>query len=214
MHRDNWRMLIFVLDHYPIMSEMITMMISKVQPGSKIIVAHTFKQLNSLIRKHKNPAFVFIEPKSTGCLGALSVAYISEILPNAKIILITDFMPNENSDIYFENGTHLIIEKISGAKKIIAELREIFKEKNEFTELNTNYKAILKITKRLHQLIHLLDLGLSNQEIALQMGIKPNSVKTHLHRLYKILNVNNRLQALNFARKNGWVNGANLTFLL
>jgi DNA-binding NarL/FixJ family response regulator len=46
------------------------------------------------------------------------------------------------------------------------------------------------------KVMRLLDKGLSNKAIAVQLGVSGNTVKFHLKNIYKKLNVHNRLEAV------------------
>ncbi|MGF1698513.1 LuxR C-terminal-related transcriptional regulator [Vibrio lamellibrachiae] len=59
-----------------------------------------------------------------------------------------------------------------------------------------------KLTKREQQIIKLLGNGDTNVEIADKLFVSENTVKTHLHNVFKKINVKNRLQALIWAREN------------
>jgi len=59
-----------------------------------------------------------------------------------------------------------------------------------------------KLTKREQQIIKLLGSGASNIEIADQLYVSENTVKTHLHNVFKKINAKNRLQALIWAKNN------------
>ena len=60
-----------------------------------------------------------------------------------------------------------------------------------------------KLSKRQKQLIIMLDRGLSNREIADELGISEHTVKVHLWRLFRRLGVKSRTQAVHFARTHG-----------
>ncbi|EEY99664.1 transcriptional regulator VpsT [Vibrio sp. RC586] len=59
-----------------------------------------------------------------------------------------------------------------------------------------------KLTKREQQIIKLLGSGSSNIEIADKLFVSENTVKTHLHNVFKKINAKNRLQALIWAKNN------------
>ncbi|HCH5920402.1 helix-turn-helix transcriptional regulator, partial [Vibrio parahaemolyticus] len=44
--------------------------------------------------------------------------------------------------------------------------------------------------------------GASNQQIAEQLFVSENTVKTHLHNIFKKIDVKNRVQALIWAKEN------------
>lgn len=59
--------------------------------------------------------------------------------------------------------------------------------------------GMLELSSRQRQILVLLRKGLSNNEICSKLGITENTVKVHLRNIYKILNVSNRIEALNAA---------------
>lgn len=66
---------------------------------------------------------------------------------------------------------------------------------------NTTAIRALGITEREFAALELLALGQSNKEIALVMKVSPNTVKTHVTRLYEKLEVHSRVQAVRAARE-------------
>ncbi|MCF6450669.1 LuxR C-terminal-related transcriptional regulator [Vibrio sp. MMG022] len=66
--------------------------------------------------------------------------------------------------------------------------------------VNKSMSAIL--TKREQQIITFLSMGASNQQIAEQLFVSENTVKTHLHNIFKKIDVKNRVQALIWAKEN------------
>lgn len=61
-------------------------------------------------------------------------------------------------------------------------------------------KSDITLTQREHEIIGLLLLGRSNQEIANELFLSAHTVKTHIYKLYKKINVKNRVQALHWAQ--------------
>lgn len=59
-----------------------------------------------------------------------------------------------------------------------------------------------RLTRREQQIIKLLGSGASNIEIADKLYVSENTVKTHLHNVFKKINAKNRLQALIWAKSN------------
>jgi ATP/maltotriose-dependent transcriptional regulator MalT len=61
----------------------------------------------------------------------------------------------------------------------------------------------LGISQREHEILQLLARGYSNQEIANQLYISLNTVKTHLSNLYVKLDVGRRTQAVQAGQQRG-----------
>lgn len=60
--------------------------------------------------------------------------------------------------------------------------------------------AALQVTDREYEILQLLTEGLSNQEIANQLFVSINTVKSHVAQLYGKLNVSRRTQAVQKAK--------------
>lgn len=68
-------------------------------------------------------------------------------------------------------------------------------------EKNDAAIASLGISPREYETLELLANGLTNKEIARKLEVSPNTVKTHLARLYEKLNVQRRTQAIQKAKE-------------
>lgn len=62
-----------------------------------------------------------------------------------------------------------------------------------------------KLSRRQKELLPLLNLGLSNREVADHLNLSEHTVKVHLWRFFKKMNVSNRTQLLYLARLHGWI---------
>lgn len=70
---------------------------------------------------------------------------------------------------------------------------------------NARAQASLGITEREREVLQLLAAGRSNKEIARRLGLSPNTVKTHVARLFEKLQVARRTEAVGLARELGIV---------
>lgn len=67
-------------------------------------------------------------------------------------------------------------------------------------EKNRQALAYLGISEREYQVLELLALGHTNKGIAERLFVSPNTIKTHLARLYQKLDVSRRTQAIQKAK--------------
>ena len=75
---------------------------------------------------------------------------------------------------------------------------------SDFTP-NDRAQASLGITEREREVLQLLADGRSNKEIAARLELSPNTVKTHVARLFEKLQVARRTEAIQLARELGLV---------
>ncbi len=72
-------------------------------------------------------------------------------------------------------------------------------------EPNLRAQASLGITEREYEVLRLLAAGRSNKEIAARLKLSPNTVKTHIARLYEKLEAARRTEAILRARELGLI---------
>ena len=72
-------------------------------------------------------------------------------------------------------------------------------------EPNLRAQASLGITEREYEVLRLLASGRSNKEIAARLQLSPNTVKTHIARLYQKLEAARRTDAVLRARELGLI---------
>ncbi|MDH4473013.1 MAG: LuxR C-terminal-related transcriptional regulator [Fluviicola sp.] len=85
--------------------------------------------------------------------------------------------------------------KLTKPKTVIVE-RQVFVATNADFQLNETVLTELGISKRELEVLELMALGCSNQEIANRLFVSLNTVKTHSSRLFEKLEVNRRTQAI------------------
>ena len=93
-----------------------------------------------------------------------------------------------------------ITKKLSKPRTILLE-KEVLVPANGSFELNTSAATELGLSKRELEVLALMAAGLSNQEIAEQLFVSLNTVKTHLSNVFLKLEVQRRTQAVEKARR-------------
>ncbi|SKB85834.1 response regulator transcription factor [Dyadobacter psychrophilus] len=78
--------------------------------------------------------------------------------------------------------------------------KEVFIDTKEF-RFNAQEQARLGLSKRELEVLGLISEGLSNQEIAAQLFVSLNTVKTHSSRLFEKMEVKSRTQAVEKAKR-------------
>ncbi len=68
--------------------------------------------------------------------------------------------------------------------------------------MNSSSTKSTILTSRQTEILALVSVGATNDEIADKLYLSPHTVKTHLYNIFKKINVPNRLQAALWAAKN------------
>ncbi len=89
-------------------------------------------------------------------------------------------------------------------KKEVLVIKEVPVTTEHFV-LNETKLDELRITKRELEILQLIALGLSNQEIAEKLFVSENTVKTHSSRLFDKLSAKRRTQAVQIAKQHSLI---------
>ena len=101
------------------------------------------------------------------------------------------FYEKDNVDVISEGVKKIIDGEMWLSRKITNDLISIYRSKQ-----NGILTSSVSLTTREKEILKLLSLGASNIDIANTLFVSENTVKTHLHNVFKKLNVKNRLQAM------------------
>lgn len=133
---------------------------------------------------------------------ALSLLLLLHVFLKFQLLMVT-----HQDDVYI--GAIAVIftllgiwvaQKIATPKTVIVE-KEVFFSVPATFSINQKEIDERKISKREIEVLQLMALGLSNQEIADQLFVSLNTVKTHSSNLFEKLEVKRRTQAVETAKK-------------
>jgi DNA-binding NarL/FixJ family response regulator len=136
-----------------------------------------------------------------GVKGTSAVSEVKKMYGEVPLVVISSMPAGEAEETCIEAGADLYIEKSTPAAEITAAIQGLFAAENPDEEVVV--AGDTKLSKRQKQLIVMLDRGLSNRDIATELEISEHTVKVHLWRLFRRLNVKSRTQTLHFARTHG-----------
>lgn len=192
-------MSIFIIDDHPLMREAIGMLIRRLSPTSVVTELDRIAVVAQAVATHGIPELICLDLKLPDTHGVSGVRELKQRYPEVPIVVLTASPAIDYEDLTMEAGADAFIEKSAGATEITNVLRAFLSE-----ELDAEPAVSLgKLSKRQKQLLILLDKGLSNRDIAEALQISEHTVKVHLWRLFRRLNVKSRSQASHLARTQG-----------
>ncbi len=139
-----------------------------------------------------------------------AVSQIRQQYPKMLILIVSAY----DDDVYVQgllrvgvNGYHLKDQPLSdlqlAIKRILAGKRWISSplvdKLLQPSDAATN--NVPTLSTRQSEILHLLSKGLDNRTMAAQLGLSVKTIETHLTRLYRQLNVQSRLEAVNYAHQ-------------
>ncbi len=196
-------MSMYIIDDHPLVRQAIAMLLRRMRPASKVIELEKFSELQAAIIKNGEPELFVIDLLLPGVKGTSAVKDIKAMYTNVPLAVFSAMPAGEAEETCIEAGADIYIEKSAPTNDISAAIQGLFAAEHGSDDEPAASIGETKLSKRQKQLIVMLDRGLSNRDIAAELDISEHTVKVHLWRLFRRLDVKSRTQTLHFARMNG-----------
>lgn len=193
-------MIIFVVDDHPLMREAVVMMFRRIKNDATVVELDRIGAVAPAVAKYGAPELFCLDLKLPDTHGVSGVREIRAQFPKVPIVVLSASPASDYEDLSIEAGADMYLEKSAGAAHMGQALRAMLTPDSGFTETEV---GVEKLSKRQKQLLVLLDQGMSNRDIATQLEISEHTVKVHLWRLFRRLDVKSRTQATHWARGQG-----------
>jgi DNA-binding NarL/FixJ family response regulator len=204
-------MLIFVIDNHPLMREVMVLLLKRLKSDLTIVELDRLGALAQSVEKHGRPNLVCMDLKLPDAVGVLGVKHVRQMFAEMPLVVLSALPAAEHEDEALEAGADLYLEKSAGAANISQTFRTLLRAEAEAAEVAETPEAVgvfvepKKLSLRQMQLLKLVDEGLSNRDIADRLQISEHTVKVHLWRLFRRLDVKSRTQATYWARSQGLI---------
>ena len=135
--------------------------------------------------------------------GVAATTELHEKLPAAKCLILTSFGTAEELQAALRAGAAGILLKSTANSKLVATIRKIAAGKtviaDDVEQLLSVEQPIPDLSPRQREILESITRGLSNAQIALQLDISAESVKTHMTKLFAKLGAASRAEAVAIA---------------
>jgi DNA-binding NarL/FixJ family response regulator len=193
-------MSIFVVDDHPLLREAVVMLIRRLDSKFNVVELDRLAAVAPAVQAHGQPELICLDLKLPDTHGVSGVRELKQQLPEVPLVVLSAAAAQDYEDLAMEAGAEAFVTKSAGAAEITKQLKALLIQGGEETG-----SAPEKLSKRQKQLLVMLDRGLSNRDIADELKISEHTVKVHLWRLFRRMNVKSRSQASHLARTRGLV---------
>ena len=190
-------------DHLIVRMGLVTLLENS--PG--ITVVGEAEDGNEAVRKalKSRPNVVIMDLMMPEKDGAAATAEIKSSAPEINILLLTTFASSDTIAKALAAGASGAVLKSTPKAKLIEAIRNVANGKQAIAD---DVKDILaedppapELTARQTEILKSVTLGLTNRDIALQLGICPTVVKEHLYAIFNKLGAANRAEAIAIAMR-------------
>ena len=158
-------------------------------------------------RKHR-PDVVVLDLRLQGMNGVETTRALREEFKTARILIYTNYAKGEEIYLALKAGASGLVLKGMPLDRLLEAIRAVH-QGNQYipSEIATRIgeRLLAQLSPREIEVLHSLARGLSNKEIAAQLGVVEGTVKIHITNIFTKLRVSDRTQALIEAIKRGIV---------
>ena len=136
-------------------------------------------------------------------------------LPRVRLVLLTATLDDDQAVEAVESGVHAIVLKESAAVMLVDAVRRVAggarvidptvasRAVGRMLERSEAQNLAQTLSPREREIVTMIATGMRNKEIASRLAISEGTVKTHLHTIYRKLNVDGRVELAVYAVDHG-----------
>ncbi len=198
---------VLVIDDHAIVREGLRRLISR---DEGIIVVGEAASKNEAIAQisHHNPDVIVVDLHLPDGSGLDVIAWARSLSQKIGIVVLTMSNMPEHVLASMQSGASSHVDKTAPIAEVLKAIKHSADKPLSFTarkltEAMAARNKGLGLTPREIEVLEKLPSGDTVAQIAKQLFVTESTIKTHLFSLYKKLNAENRVQAINNARKFG-----------
>jgi DNA-binding NarL/FixJ family response regulator len=158
-------------------------------------------------RQHQ-PDVVVLDLRMPGLSGVETIRTLREEFKSVRILIFSNFAKGDEIYRALKAGAAGFVLKGMPLERLLEAIRAVHQGDqyipNEIA-MRVGERLLAQLSPREIDILHLLARGLSNKEIAAELGVVEGTVKIHITSIFNKLSVSDRTQALIEAVKRGIV---------
>lgn len=205
-------MKILITDDHILFAEGMKFLLKTIDEDVETFYADNTKDALMLIQENGAPDLILLDINLSGANGFCLIDQLKEFNVWTPVLIVSATNSPSMADIAIAKGASGFVSKASDSAILIEAIKVVLSGdtympviKNKNSRFLDNEEDFGRVTSRQHEILHLLSQGLLNKQIASELSISTNTVKAHLHEIFRLLNVSNRTAAVQTAHQNGLI---------
>lgn len=192
----------YVIDHHPLMAQGLSRVLRNIRPYCQVVTMERVSQLHGAVVQHGEPHLIVFDLLVPGVKAEATITSLRAEYPEAAIVIFSELQTASLEAVCLNAGADAFMGKSMRLLNLHRRFQQVLAQKfpNEATQMRAKP---LRMTSRQVQLLHTIEYGMSNADIAQSLSLSPHTVKVHLWRLFHRFDVRNRLQLVRYAHDNG-----------
>ena len=200
---------ILIVDDHALVREGLGMLVSTLPGGAQVFMAGNAAEALEQAEFHTPLDAVLLDCGLPDVDGGSLIQALSHRAGNAPVVVVSGMESADSVTRLLQLGAAAFVPKSKASSEVIADLKGVLARGSgapaaQPPDRNGHAAPQLQsLTARQLDVLLMLDQGLTNRNIALQLGLSEKTIKNHITMLFNALGAGNRLQAIRKARDAG-----------
>ncbi len=190
---------ILVADDHPLFREGIRHFLMSLDAEVIILEAGSLQKTLEVLQKTTDIDLILLDLIMPGMNGLDGLHALEECNPAVPIIILSASEDPEDITKTLAHGVMGYIPKSSSSAVVIKAIQQVLAGeiyKPEILCKQESYQTCWQLTHRQQEVLRLMVEGLSNKAIADKLFVSERTVKHHVAAIFRMLDVENRMQAM------------------
>ncbi len=193
---------LFIIDDHKLFASGLAGLLEDDLPDVEIDVFSEVEQA-LVVAAEAPPDIALLDYYLPGLSGAEAIGKLREASPSTKIIVISASLSPADRQVSEVAGAVAFLAKAADPDDVIDAISAILRGENAETITPEAPASAVDLTQKQFAVLTLIAQGKSNKEASQILAMSPETVKSHLSEIYRRLEVANRAEAVNAARRRG-----------
>jgi DNA-binding NarL/FixJ family response regulator len=213
---------VVIADDHPLMLNATSQVFEDADGFDVVGKATTGHQVEPLVSRTR-PDVVLLDIQLPGIDGLVCLALLRERHPNVPVVVFSGRDDRETIEAALRGGAVAYVKKSIDPRDLPAVVRQALGGNVYCTTPQVSHETVARVMRENHQeqirqelgltpreaeILSAVTRGLSNRAVGKELFLSDQTVKFHLHKIYRKLRVANRTQATKVAHEGGLVSGA------
>ena len=211
---------VLIADDHALVRSGLSLLIKMISEDAKIIEANKLEEVLSILSTNPSIDLILLDVMMSDNDSLSGAQHICKNWPEIPIVIISVKEDLRSIRLALKSGIMGYIPKSSSPNVTVNAIRLVLSggvyvpphvlsqgQGSPFDAVQAlpiilsddtglSNSEVLKVTSRQKDVLELLTLGKSNKEIAKVLGLKPGTIKMHTSRIFRLLGVSNRTEAV------------------
>jgi two-component system nitrate/nitrite response regulator NarL len=208
---------ILIVDDHALVREGLGLLVSTLPGGAQVFLAGNAAEALAQAEFHTPLDAVLLDCGLPDADGGSLIQALSQRGGHAPVVVVSGMETDDSVARLLQLGAAAFVPKSKASSEVIGALMRVLgrrceslhasvparSEGHSSSQSSPSVSASKSLTARQLDILLMLDQGLTNRDIALQLGLSEKTVKNHITMLFNALGAGNRLQVVRKARDAG-----------